>query len=85
MHYRYLILFVYRKGKNTIQTVNKISVPYGKGAAAKRTVQKRFARFNIGDFSTEDQERPGNLSTPDEDLIKTLIDCNPNQKSISHN
>lgn len=50
---------------------------YGDGAIAERTVRKWFHRFKAGDFSLEDQERPGKPSTTDEDRIKTLIENNP--------
>jgi len=54
VHFRHLMLFFYRKGKNATQTANKICA--GKGAIAERTVRKRFARFKTGDFNFEDQE-----------------------------
>jgi len=40
MHFRHLMLFFYRKGKNTTQATNKICVVYDEGAVAERTVQK---------------------------------------------
>ncbi|KOX69525.1 Histone-lysine N-methyltransferase SETMAR, partial [Melipona quadrifasciata] len=62
VHFRHLMLFFYRKGKNATQ---------------ERTVRKWFARFKDGDFNFKDQERPGRPSTKDEDQIKTLIENNP--------
>ena len=75
MHFRHLMLFFYRKGKNATQAANKICAVYS--AVAERTVRKWFARFKTGDFNLEDQERPGKPSTTDEDQIKTLIENNP--------
>lgn len=77
VHYRHLMLFFFRKGKNATQAANKICAVYGEGAVAERTVRKWFARFKARDFDLEDQERPGRPSTTDEDLIKTAIENNP--------
>jgi len=56
VHFRHLMLFFYRKGKNAIQAA-KICAVYGKGAVADRTVWKWFAKFKADDFNLEDQER----------------------------
>ena len=77
VHFRHLMLFFYRKGKNATQAANKICAVYSKSAVAQRTVRKWFARFKAGDFNLEDQERLGRPSTTDEDLLKTLIENNP--------
>ena len=74
VHFRHLMLFFYRKGKNATQAANKISAVYGEGAVTERTVRK-FARFKADDFNLEDQERPSRPSI-DEDQIKTLIENN---------
>jgi len=58
VHFRHLMLFFYRKGKNATQAANKICAVYGEGAVAERIVRKWFARFKAGDFNLEDQE-PG--------------------------
>lgn len=76
MHFRYLMLFYYRKGKNATQATNKICAVYGKGALAERTVRKWFAKFRAG-FNLKDQERSSRPSTTDDDQIKTLIENNP--------
>jgi len=76
VHFRHLMLFFYRKGKNATQVANKICAVYGEGAIAERTVRKWFTRFKAGDFNFEDQERPGRPSIIDEDQIKTLIENN---------
>jgi len=78
-HFRHLMLFFYRKGKNATQAANKICAVYGEDAVAERIVRKWFARFKAGDFNLEDQECPGRLSIIDEDQIKMneLIENNP--------
>jgi len=69
VHFRHLMLFFYRKGKNATQVANKICAVYGEGAVAERTV-RWFVRFKAGDFNLEDQEHPDRPSTTDEDQIK---------------
>lgn len=44
LHFHYLILFHFWKGK-TVKTAKKISVIYEDGAIAKHTAYKWFARF----------------------------------------
>ena len=56
VHFRHLVLFFYRKGKNATQAANKICAVYDEGAVAERTVRKWFARFKAADF-LEDQKR----------------------------
>jgi len=48
VHFRHLMLFFYRKGKNATQAANKICAVYGEGVVAERTVRKWFARFKAG-------------------------------------
>jgi len=40
VHFRHLMLFFYRKGKNATQAANKIYIVYGESAVAERTVRK---------------------------------------------
>jgi len=40
VHFRHLMLFFYRKGKNATQAANKICAVYGEGAVGERTVRK---------------------------------------------
>jgi len=75
VHFRHLILFFYRKGKNATQTANKICAINSENTVAERTVRKWFAKFKAGDFNLENQEGPDRPSTTDED--KTLIKNNP--------
>ncbi|KOX81057.1 Histone-lysine N-methyltransferase SETMAR [Melipona quadrifasciata] len=63
VHFRHLMLFFYRKGKNATQAANRICAVYGEGAVAERTVRKWFARFKAGDFNLKDQGRPGRPSS----------------------
>ncbi|EZA52196.1 hypothetical protein X777_08709 [Ooceraea biroi] len=53
-HFRHLMLFYYRKGKNASQATNSICSVYGEGALAERTVHKWFAKFRAGEFNLKD-------------------------------
>ncbi|XP_076302859.1 histone-lysine N-methyltransferase SETMAR-like [Lasioglossum baleicum] len=77
VHYRHLMLFFFREGKNATQAANNICADYGEDAIAERTVRKWFARFKAGNFDHEDQEGPGRPSTTDEDMIRTEIENSP--------
>jgi len=46
---------------------HKICAVYGEDAVVEKTVRKWFARFKVGDFNLEDQERLGRPSTTDKD------------------
>ncbi|XP_076302776.1 histone-lysine N-methyltransferase SETMAR-like [Lasioglossum baleicum] len=76
-HYRHLMLFFFRMGKNATQAANKICAVYGEDAVAERTVRKWFARFKAGNFDLEGQELPGRPSTTGEDMIRTEIENSP--------
>ena len=77
MHFRHLMLFFYRKGKNVTQAANEICAVYAEGAVTDRTVRKWFARFKAGHFSLKVQQRSDRPSTTDEDQIKILIENYP--------
>ena len=74
MHFRHLMLFFYRKGKNATQAANKICAINSESTVAERTVRKWFAKFKASDFNLENQEGPDRPSITDED--KTLIKNN---------
>ncbi|XP_076302040.1 histone-lysine N-methyltransferase SETMAR-like [Lasioglossum baleicum] len=58
-HYRHLMLFFFRMGKNATQAANKICAVYGDDPVAERTVH---------------QELPGRPSTTDEDMVRSEIE-----------
>jgi len=77
VHFRYLMLFYFRKGKNAAQTENKICIVYGDHAVAESIIRKWFTRFRNGNFDLEDQERSGRPAVVHDDQILTLIKNNP--------
>ena len=49
--FQHVMLYYFKKGKNTTETQKKICAVYGEGAVTDRTCQKWFAKFHAGDFS----------------------------------
>ena len=76
-HIRHVVLWLYRQGDSTQQTVEKICAQYGRTAVTIRTVQRWFKRFQRGNFNLEDEDRGGRPSVINEGAIKTLVDDNP--------
>ena len=75
-HFRYIMLYYFKKGKNATETHKKICAVYGEGAVTDRTCQKLFAKFRAGDFSPDDASRSGRPVEVDSDQIETLIENN---------
>nr|XP_043067479.1 histone-lysine N-methyltransferase SETMAR-like [Drosophila bipectinata] len=72
-HYRHILLFYFRKGKNATQARKKLCDVYGEDALSERQCQRWFAKFREGDFSFEDAPRSGRPSAVNEDQIKALL------------
>ena len=75
-HFRHLMLYYFKKGKNETEMQKKICAVYGEGAVTDRMCQKRFAKFCAGDFSLDDAPRSGRPLEVDSDQIETLIENN---------
>ena len=81
VHFRHLLVFYFRKGKNAVKTVRTISAFYGEGSVAKRTVRKWFVRFNSGKFDLEDREHSSSPLVADDGLMRILIKNNRRQRT----
>ena len=57
--FQHVMLYYFKKGKNTAETQRKICAVYGEGAVTDQMCQKWFAKFYDGDFSLEDAIRSG--------------------------
>ena len=75
-HFRHIMLYYFKKGKNTTETQKKICAVYGEGAVTDRTYQKWFVKFSAGDFLLDDAPRLGRPVEVDRDQIETLIENN---------
>ena len=76
LHFRHILLFYYRKGKNAVQARKKLSDVYGEDVLTVRQCQNWFAKFRSGNFDVEDTPRSGRPVEADEDTIKALVDAN---------
>lgn len=75
-HFRHILLFYYRKGKNAVHARKKLSEVYGNDVLTERQCQNWFAKFRSGKFDVEDAPRSGRPVEADDDTIKALIDAN---------
>ncbi|GFX48630.1 histone-lysine N-methyltransferase SETMAR [Trichonephila clavipes] len=75
-HFRHILLFYYRKGKNAVQARKKLTNVYGEGVLTVRQCQNWFAKFRSGNFDVEDAPRSGRSVEADKDAIKALVDAN---------
>jgi [histone H3]-lysine36 N-dimethyltransferase SETMAR len=75
-HFRLILLFYYRKGKNAVQARKKLSDVYGEDVLTERQCQNWFAKFWSSNFDVENAPRSGRQVETDEDIIKALIDAN---------
>ena len=75
-HFQHIMLYYFKKGKNTTETQKKICAVYGEGAVTDWMCQKWFAKFCAGDCSLKDAPRSGRPIEVDSDQIETLIENN---------
>ena len=75
-HYRHIMFYYFKNGKNATETQKKICAMYGEGAVTDRTCQKWFAKFRAGVFPLYDAPQSGRPVEVDSDQIETLIENN---------
>ena len=75
-HFRHIMLYYFKKGKNATETQKKICAVYGEGAVTDQTCQKWFEKFHAGDFSLDDAPWSGRPVQVDSDQIETLRTIN---------
>ena len=71
---RYILKFLYKKGKNATQATNEICEVYGDDAVSVRVAQQWFARFRSGNFDVKDAPRSGRPIVEKVDEIMEKID-----------
>nr|BAO79476.1 transposase [Amegilla dulcifera]BAO79481.1 transposase [Amegilla dulcifera]BAO79484.1 transposase [Amegilla dulcifera] len=74
VHFRHILLYYFRKGKNASQAHKKLCAVYGNEALKERQCRNWFVRFRSGDFSLKNAQRSGRPVEVDEAHIKTIID-----------
>lgn len=77
VHFRHILLFYFRKGKNARQAYEKLRKVYGDNALQERQCQRWFTKFRTGNFNLNDALRSGRPTEVDDDKIKALIESNP--------
>ena len=75
-HFRHIMLYYFKKGKNATETQKQICAVYGEGAVTDRTCQKWFAKFCAGESLLDDAPWSGRPVEVDSDQIETLIEDN---------
>ena len=54
-HFRHILLFYFRKGKNATQAYRKLCGVYSDQCLSERQCQNWFARFRSGNFNVQDE------------------------------
>lgn len=76
---RGVLLHYFNMKKKAAESHRILVEVYGEHALAERTCQKWFARFKIGNFDLEDDERPGQPKKFEDHELETLLDQDPSQ------
>ena len=66
-HFRHILLYYFRKGKNAVQARKKLYDVYGEKSLTERQCQNWFARFRSGDFHLKNAPRSGRPTQVDDD------------------
>lgn len=73
-HFRHIMLFYFRKGKNASQTQKKICAVYGEDAVDDSTCRKWFRKFRENNCNLSDTPRSGRSVEADGKEILALIE-----------
>ena len=77
-HFRHILLFYFRKGKNTAQAAKKLRDVDGEETLKERQCRNWFDKFRSGDFSLKNEPRSGRPNEVDDDQIKAIIESSCN-------
>ena len=75
-YFQHIVLYFFKKGKNTTETQKKFCAVCGEGAVTDQTWQKWFVKFLAEDFSLDNAPQSGKSVEVDNDQIETLIENN---------
>ena len=73
-NFHHILLFYFRKWKNTAQAAKKLRDVYGDEALKDRQFRNWFDKFGSGDFSLKDKQRSGRLNEVYDAQIKAIIE-----------
>ena len=75
-HFRHILLYYFRKGKNVVQARKKLYDVYGEKSLTERQCRNWFPSFRSGDFHLNDAPRCECPPDVDDDKIKAMIENN---------
>ena len=75
-HFRHVMFYYFKKGKNIAEVHKKICAVYGEGVVTDQMCQKSFLKFHGGDFSLDDAPQLGRPVEVVRDQIDTLLENN---------
>ena len=75
-HFRHILLYYFRKGKNAMQARKKLYDVYGGKSLTQCQCQNWFARFRSGDFDLKDAPRSGRPTEVKDEKITAMIENN---------
>ena len=77
-HFRHILLFYFRKGKDAAQATKNVRDVYGEETLKDRHCRNWFHKFRSGDFSLKDEQRSGRPNEVDDGQIKAIIESSCN-------
>ena len=75
-HFRHILLYYSRKGKNAVQARKKMYDFYGEKLLTERQCQNWFSRFRSGGLDLKDPSHSAHPTEVDDDNIKAVIENN---------
>ena len=75
-HFRHILLYYFRKGKNAVQARKKLYDVYGEKSLMEHQCQNWFPRFRPEDFDLKDAPNSGRPTEVNDDKIKAMIENN---------
>ena len=79
-HFRHILLYYFRKGKNAVQARKKFYDVYGEKSLIERQCQNWFARFRFREFDLKDAPRSRLQTEVHDDKIEAMIENNRRNK-----
>jgi histone-lysine N-methyltransferase SETMAR len=76
-HIRHCILYEYQLGHKADEAIRNICHAFGPGTISRSAVFDWFRRFDNGDYTLQDQPRPGRPPCIDLTELKTAIESDP--------
>ncbi|CAK9833045.1 Histone-lysine N-methyltransferase SETMAR [Anthophora retusa] len=77
LHLRHCMLYEFKKGSTTTDTVKNICEVYGEHTLNLRKCQRWFSKFRKGDFDLSDEPRSGRPTAFNPEALKALIELEP--------